>query len=179
MLGDAVSEMEHRCRAFVEHPRQPQTLAEARELAVNDPDRSAHLNFPYLFIVIEECAAYFATPDDADIEAHALIRNHVLRLARESRAAGIHLCVVTQYPTKTNVPNTLKAQCQRIGLGTHNLMASLVTIDQKGLEKIKIKGRGKALTGTDLVDFQGFLLVHDPANDVDDRGDILNQITTQ
>ena len=178
LLQEGVNEMEYRNRTFSAHRRRPQKLSEAREIAKRDPEGSSELNFPYIFIVIEECATYFANPDKDEKEAAALVKKHALRLAREARSAGIHLCIITQYPTKENVPVSLKTQCRRIGLGVNNVMASMVIIDQKGLEKITTKGRGKVSSGKGYADFRGLLLDRVEAKGIDHRGDILDVLPT-
>ena len=181
MMSEALNEMTSRYTTFAEHPARPQKLAEARELARSDPGTAGHLDFPYVFIVVEECAAYFTRPMEPwpedkkayadfmedkkayadfmeDKKAYADFMHDIQKLSRESRAAGIHLLLATQYPTKENIPITLKQQCRRIGLPTTTQVASMVIIDQPGLETLKGPGRGMITTPTGLVPFRGLLL---------------------
>ena len=161
LMREAVNEMASRYTAFAEHPARPQKLAAARELARSDPDTASHLGFPYVFIVVEECAAYFARPAEPspeDKKAYADFMHDIQTLARESRAAGIHLLLATQHPTKENMSMTLKQQCRRIGLPTSSTVASMVIIDQPGLETLKGPGRGMITTPTGLAPFRGLLL---------------------
>ena len=175
LMSEAIEEMQKRYTAFAQHPAAPQKLEEARALAVKDPEGAGHLNFPYTFIVVEECANYFCQPLPQDKDAYALIMSYIQKLARESRAAGIYLLVATQYPTKQNIPMTLKQQCRRIGLPVASSVASLVIIDQVGLEKIKGPGRGMMASGSKLVGFRGLLLMRGEENGVqcDERADMV------
>ena len=74
---------EHMAEALIDHPLGPQKLSELREIAANDQNGSD------LFVVIEECADYFAPPTGEDElavydEAVAYIKtvvNHLDRLA--------------------------------------------------------------------------------------------------
>ena len=100
----------------------------------------------------------------------------IQKLARESRAAGIHLLLATQYPTKENIPMTLKQQCRRIGLPTSSAVASMVIIDQGGLEKLKGPGRGMMADGSKLIGFRGLLQTRSEGRD--DRADIINALLT-
>ena len=179
MVSEAITEMARRYTAFAEHPARPQKLAEARELAQAHPDTAGHLNFPYVFIVVEECANYFTKPvqpSPEDKKAYASIMHDIQKLARESRAAGIHLLLATQYPTKENIPMTLKQQCRRIGLPTSSAVASMVIIDQGGLEKLKGPGRGMMADGSKLIGFRGLLQTRSEGRD--DRADIINALLT-
>ena len=175
LLEEALEEMAKRYSAFARHPKKPQKISEARDLARAEPETAGHLNFPYLFIVIEECANYFVKPQPEDKADHAKIMSYIQKLARESRAAGIYLLVATQYPTKENLPMTLKTQCRRIGLFTTNVMASLVIIDEAGLETIKERGRGKVSDGKRYAGFRGLLQERsdDVKNPVDERADMV------
>ena len=180
LLKEAVDEMEHRYETFARHPRSPQKLSEARAIAQAEPEASGHLNFPYLFLMIEECSDYFAPPaDKLDKEAHASILSLISSLARKSRAAGIYIMVATQYPKKENIPTTLKNQCRSIGLFTQTDAASLLIINETGLDKIKDRGRGMISDGQQYVGFRGLLMERnedDPDNLIDERGDILAEL---
>ena len=177
MLNDAVAEMKRRYQTFNMHPKKPQKLEEAREIAKTDPENSGYLNFPYLFIVVEECSNYFVKPLAEEKEAWSVVMRQVQKLAREARAAGIHLLVATQYPTKENLPTPLKAQCRRLGLRTDGNMASRVIIDRPGLEKLKMPGSGLISDGKQYVQIRGLLLVRQEGDDGrDDRADVLSVI---
>ena len=178
LMEEAVQEMKRRYTAFSLHPQNPQKLSEARDMARADPEGSGHMNFPYLFIIVEECSNYFGKTLKQDKDAQDRIMVHVMKLAREARAAGIHLVVATQHPNKDNIPTTLKAQCRRIGLSTTTVSASMVIIDRPGLEKIKGPGKGLISEGKKQTAFRGLLMERseDQHARVDDRGDIIAQL---
>ena len=68
LMREAIAEMRRRYSAMSAHDAEPQKLAECRLLARSDPAGSGHLNFPYVFIVVEECANYFTKPLAQDRE---------------------------------------------------------------------------------------------------------------
>ena len=176
LLDEGIAEMRHRYKTFSRHPKKPAKIQEARDIAQADPENSGYLNFPYLFIVIEECATYFFKPDDKEERVfHAQIMSRIQRLAREARAAGIYLLVATQYPVKENIPPTLKNQCRSIGLFTQTITASQLIIGEPGLEKIKERGRGKVTDGKRYAGFRGLLMARseDKANLFDERADLV------
>ena len=178
LMREAIAEMKRRYAAMATHPAEPQKLSEARDLARSDPETAAHLNFPYVFIVVEECSNYFTKPHVQDREAHAEVQLLVQKLAREARAAGIYLIPATQYPTKENIPMTLKHQCRRLGLPVSSWQASQVIIDQPGLEKLNGPGRGVLLAGSKAVGFRGLFMERSEgaASHRDDRGDIIAKL---
>ena len=175
LMREAIAEMKARYAAMSAHPSEPQKIAECRGLAKADPEGSGHLNFPYVFLVVEECANFFTKPLAQDREAHAEIQSLVQKLARESRAAGIYLIPATQYPTKENIPMTLKNQCRRLGLPVPTWQVSTVIIDRPGLEKLSGAGRGELLEGSRTVGFRGLFMERseDGDNPRDDRAQII------
>ena len=175
LLSEAITEMTARYKAFAEHPAMPQKLGEARALARRNPDGAGHLNFPYTVIVVEECANYFCTPLPQDMIAHRAVMSHIRKLARESRAAGIHLVAVTQYPTSQTLPVSLKQHCRRIGLPVATAVASRVIIDESGLEDLILPGRGIMAAHGWLQPFRGLLLEGGPDR-ADERAEIVAQL---
>lgn len=183
---DLLQEMIRRNKVMAnyEHPETftiPEKLKEAREIAemegVTRPDGSMHeLMIPYIVAFIEECATVFA--DSANKEQKAIqsqILTDVSRLAREARAAGIHLVALTQYPTNASIPSVIRNQMRRIGLTCKNSLASRVCIDEDGLEKLTIKGTGLIQDKSGrYVMFRGYLLeskdVMDALADIPQRG---------
>ena len=154
-----VAEMDRRYTLMHEHPRQPQKISEAREIAAADPAGSAHLAFRYLFCVVEECTSYFgkpATPDDK--AAYVRMNAQIGELARKSRASGIHLVFATQNPTKDAIPTQIKRNCRRIGLRTSDRMGSMVIIDKPGLETIAKPGRGLVSGGNGYIGYRAWFM---------------------
>ena len=162
LLNDAVAEMTTRYETMTANPHKPHNITEAAEHVAGDVDQCADLRFARLVIVIEECANYFTKPltPDPDRQAHSEILAAITTLAQQSRAAGIHLVLSTQYPTKENLPTTLKQQCRRIGLSTSSLHASRLIIDQPGLETLIEPGTGMYKDDIDVVSFRGLRLPH-------------------
>ena len=182
MFAEAVDEMSYRYAAFSSHPLGPQKLSEAREIARKDPQGSAGINFPYLFLVIEECASYFASPPLKEDKPHwDELNGHIAELARKSRGAGIYLIVCTQYPTNKSIPQVVKQQCRRLGLKTADDMASRVIIDQNGLERIRMKGRGMISGDFGYEEFRGLLMDRPDTNRPnipDDRREMMKLLPT-
>lgn len=196
LLYDAVEEMKRRNEIFrfAYDTMEPQQLARlsaddkepidklgvARRVALKAGPKSDgspnDLMQPYLFIIIDECALLFTGGIDKetkDIQAEILY--YASRLARESRSAGIHVLFATQYPTNASLPSLIKQQSGRIGLMASNSMASMVIIDEPGLEDLFIKGTGKIQSGKSYRDFRGFLL-EDGANDIHSMRNILDSL---
>ena len=182
MFAEAVDEMEYRYAAFSSHDLGPQKLSEAREIARKDPEGSAGINFPFLFLVIEECASYFAAPPLKEHKPHwDELNGHITELARKSRGAGIYIIVATQYPTNKSIPQTVKQQCRRLGLKTADDIASRVIIDQNGLERIRMKGRGMISGDFGYEEFRGLLMDRPDTKrpDIpDDRRELMKRLPT-
>ena len=170
LVQDAVTEMLRRYRIMAKNPEKPQNIAEARALARHSPTLFAHLNFPYIVIVIEESSAFLSEMPQAygplngstrflckipwlrkkissqsirkSKMQHEQMRENLTRLAREARAAGIHMVLTTQYATKENMPLVLKSQCRHINLAEKSVFGSMLSMGEQGLEKIEISGRG-------------------------------------
>lgn len=182
IFAEAVDEMEYRNAAFSSHPLTPQKLSEAREIARKDPEGSAWINFPYLFLVIEECASYFAAPPLKEHKPYwDELNGHIAELARKSRSAGIYIIVITQYPTNKSIPQIVKQQCRRLGLKTADDVASKVIIDQSGLERIRMKGRGMISGDFGYEEFRGLLMDRPDTKrpDIpDDRRELIQRLPT-
>lgn len=173
MFERAVEEMTRRYTMFATHRERPQKLATARRIAMQDP-ASSELMLPYLIIIMEECSSYLQPPSlPEDRKHHKVLEQHATEIARKGRAAGIHCCWVTQYPTKQGMPTTIKQQCRPIGLSTANVTASMVVIDDVGLEDIRSKGRGLVKIDGRLIPFRSLLM---EAPDVDERQVVLSRL---
>lgn len=167
VLKMAVEEMHGRYAAFSNHHKRPKNLARARELAIEDPSGAGNLNFPWLFLVIDECSSFFAAPEVKEQkEHHARVLALTEELGRMGRAAGVYLIAATQDPVKKNIPTTLKRQCRKIGLRTDDVTGSRVIIDQTGLEKLNSPGRGLVSGGKGYVGFRGLYQDEDELSEV-------------
>lgn len=172
LVKKETDEMIRRNKLMRLHPGRPEKLAEARQIALTEgpqKDGSPHpLMLPFHVVYMEECAMLFApSPNKEEKEIQAEILYYVTKLARESRSAGIHMVLATQYPTNASLPSVIRQQCRRYGLKTQDSVASLVIINEPGLENLVYKGTGKLSQDGVYRDFKGFLIEHEPDhNDV-------------
>ena len=144
----------------------PEKLGEAREAARRESEqdgtnpRDHELMFPYIFMVIEECATVFADAGSKEEAAYqADVLRHAGRIAREGRSAGVYEICMTQYPTNASIPSQIRNQMRRVGLKCRNSFASNIIIDQDGLEELYLPG--SAMTRDDNGEYRkcrGFLL---------------------
>lgn len=144
----------------------PEKLGESREIARMWAEENgcspgdSHLMFPYIFMIIEECATVFA--DAGSTEEKAAQADTLRcggRIAREGRSAGVFETCMTQYPTNASIPSLIRNQMRRIGLRCRNSFASQIIIDEDGLETLNLKG--SAMLRDDNNDWRrarGFLL---------------------
>ena len=178
LVRGETEEMIRRNKLMRLHPERPEKLSEAREIALREgpqADGSPNpLMVPYHIIYLEECAMLFApSPNKEEKEIQAEILYYVTKLARESRSAGIHMVLATQYPTNASLPSIIRQQCRRIGLKTQDSVASSVIINEPGLENLIYKGTGKINQGGVYRDYKGFLIEHEA-----DNNDVFNVLDT-
>ena len=136
-----------------EKDRRLALLRETDAANLRDARKAGALDLPYILMVVEECSSFFAPPavaadpentDKASmkelIEQHRVLMHYVSEMARQGRAAGMHMVFATQAAYKDAFPATLKRNCQRIGLRTMERLSSLMIIDRAGLEKLEAPG---------------------------------------
>lgn len=98
----------------------------------NDPDGK---KLPYIVVVIDEIADLIMTDPDKNIE------RNVVRLAQLSRAAGIHLIVATQRPTRKVLSPVIKGNMPvRVSFSVASSSDSMTILDQTGAENLLGKG---------------------------------------
>lgn len=178
------TEMDRRYTQFTRHPANPLKLSDARLVARTEgpqPDGKPHpLELPYIVCIIEECASFFSPPSAKKNRGfHEEIIDHVTELSRKARASGIYLVAATQYPTNASIPSTIRQQMRRIGLGVSTQIASMVVIDEPGLEEINKPGRGMMSVGKGYRQFRAFYLRkpdEDHPDEPDDRRTLLARI---
>jgi hypothetical protein len=179
LLADTLAEMHRRYAMFSQHSMKPQKLSEARYIAnLEAPNGGTHpLRLPYILVIIEECSNYFTPPTvKAYRQAHEEVIGNAEELARLARAAGIFMVVATQYATNRTIPQVVKQQCRRLGLGVNNQLGSMVIIDEPGLEDITVPGRGLISWAKGYRGFRGYYMRRPSDNDPtapDDRAAIL------
>lgn len=180
MLEMAVAEMMRRNdvlqrRSMVPGQNMPEKLSDSRKIAKREgpkADGTPHeMMFPYVFLIIEECATVYTGARDKDVAT--TISECAGRIAREGRSAGIYMINLTQYPTNASIPSLIKQQMRRLGLATNNEFASRVILDQNGLEKLRIKGTGLIKSGYGYRQYRGFLL-RDGDTAIGEPNDILD-----
>lgn len=92
---------------------------------------------PYLVCVIDEFADLMMTGGKD-------VANNVQKIGQKARAAGIHMIIATQRPSKDTVPMVIKANVPcRIGLSCSAQVDSRVILDENGAETLL--GRGDLL----------------------------------
>jgi S-DNA-T family DNA segregation ATPase FtsK/SpoIIIE len=132
VLTDLIEEMQHRYERF------------AKVSADNllDFQRKAGLQLPRLVCVVDEYAELLmGARRKADREQ---VETSFVRIAQMGRAAGIHLVLATQRPSRQVVTGVLKANIPgRVALRVSNRIESGVVLDQSGAEFLL--GRGDLL----------------------------------
>ena len=129
-LKKLVDEMERRFHMLSEYK-----LSNFEEYLAYRVGKEAFLpELPYLVCVIDEFA-------DLMMVGGKDVTINVQRLGQKARAAGIHLIIATQRPSKDNVPMTIKANIPcRIGLSCSSQVDSRVILDEVGAETLLGKG---------------------------------------
>ncbi|MCA1064764.1 DNA translocase FtsK (plasmid) [Rossellomorea sp. AcN35-11] len=93
------------------------------------------LKLPYIVAVVDEVADLIM----ADEEGH--VEHYIVRLAQLARAAGIHMVIATQRPTKKVLSPIIKANMPvRIAFSVASSMDSMTILDQTGAENLLGKG---------------------------------------
>jgi len=88
---------------------------------------------PYLVVITDEVADL--------IQAIKEVEAHIVRLAQKSRAAGIHLVLATQKPTRDVFTSLIKTNLPaRIAFRVSSKMDSMVILDRTGAEQLLGKG---------------------------------------
>ena len=88
---------------------------------------------PYLVVIADEVADL--------IQAVKEVESYIVRLAQKSRAAGIHLVLATQKPTRDVFTSLIKTNLPaRIAFRVSSKMDSMVILDRTGAEQLLGKG---------------------------------------
>lgn len=93
--------------------------------------------FPRVVIVIDELADLMLS------DYKKIIEQYIIKIAQLGRAAGIHLIVATQRPTKEVLTGLIKANLpSKIALTTSSIKESINILDKKGAENLRGYGEG-------------------------------------
>ena len=122
------------------------------------PDR-----LPVLIVIIDELADLMVTDAKSDIETS------ISRIAAKGRAAGVHIVVATQRPSRDVITGTIKSNLPtRIAFRVVSVVDSRVILDQKGAESLL--GMGDMLllapNSAEIDRIQGSLVADDDIKEV-------------
>jgi DNA segregation ATPase FtsK/SpoIIIE-like protein len=109
------------------------------------------LQLPYLVVVMDEVADL--------IQSVKEVEAYIIRLAQKGRAAGIHLILATQKPTREVFTSLIKTNLPaRIAFRVSSKMDSMVILDRTGAEQLL--GRGDMLfsQNNEIIRGQGALV---------------------
>lgn len=124
------------------------TLLQANANNIRDYNRQAEGKLPYIVCFIDEygdlTVAFGAKKESKELSKR--ITASIIRLAQRGRAAGIHLILTTQRPSRDVITGLIKANFPtRIAFRTASKTDSNNILDMPGAEKLT--GRGDMLLG--------------------------------
>lgn len=109
---------------------EPDTKPNERDDDLSEPDGETLRRLPYLVIVLDEFA-------DLMMVASKDVETAVARLAQKARAAGIHLVMATQRPSKEVITGLIKANfTSRISFRVSSKVDSRIILDQGGADSL-------------------------------------------
>ncbi|MDL2327732.1 hypothetical protein LJC64_03655, partial [Ruminococcaceae bacterium OttesenSCG-928-A11] len=165
-LSWAVAEMDKRYKAFeavgVLNLKEYNRLVEKEPADPENPDTEILAKKPYMVIVLDEIA-------DLMMSAGKDAQQLIIRLLQKGRAAGMHLILATQRPSKEVVPGLMKSNIPAtIAFAVRDYTASGVVLGGKGAEKLLGKGDMLFQTSESPVmrRIQGALVDNKEVNDV-------------
>lgn len=107
-----------------------QTFSEHGVKELSDYNRKSKTPMPRMVIVIDELA-------DLMMNSGKEIEESIIHIAQMGRAAGIHLVIATQRPTKDVVTGLIKANIpSRIAFAVTSELESRIILDSAGAEKL-------------------------------------------
>jgi DNA segregation ATPase FtsK/SpoIIIE, S-DNA-T family len=90
---------------------------------------------PRIYFFHDELGDWMADKDNA--EYREAVESYVVRLASKTRAAGIHLFLITQRPDKDALPGQIKANMNnKICLSVSSQVNSRIVLDESGAENL-------------------------------------------
>lgn len=129
----AVYEMMRRYKAFAE--QSVRDMSSYNAFAATRDGREAGVEpMPSIVVVIDELA-------DLMLAARKEVEDSICRVAQMGRAAGMHLVIATQRPSKDVITGLMKANIpSRIAFAVASAIDSRIILDQSGAEKLVGKG---------------------------------------
>ena len=98
-------------------------------------EKSGFQAMPYIVILVEEFADIMLSENKAEIE------KGIQSISQKARAAGIHLILATQRPSKSVLNTVIKANMPcKVAFTVNNKIDSQVILDQTGAEQLLGKG---------------------------------------
>ncbi len=135
----AVAEMEKRyrilARAGVKHLRGYNARTLPPEPVLDDDGLPIPDTLPVLVVIVDELADLMMTDARKDVETS------IARIAQKGRAAGIHIVIATQRPSREIVTGVIRANLPtKIAFMVGKRVDSQVILDQNGAETLLGKG---------------------------------------
>lgn len=138
----AVGEMERRYRvlaaAHVKNLKGFNSRPKSETIQLDPDGNPIPDKMPILVIILDELADLMMTPARKDVETS------ISKITQKGRAAGIHMVIATQRPSRDIITGVIKANLpSRIAFQVGSNMDSRVILDHPGAEKLL--GRGDML----------------------------------
>lgn len=149
--------------------RYDQIVVKGGAINIDDYNRKvpSDKRLPRLYFFHDEMGDWMA--DATSPEYQKAVESRVVRLASKSRAAGIHLFLITQRPDRDALPSTIKANAgNRICLKVASQINSQIILDQGGGEDLLGRGHMAAkLPGDPTMHTGGLVYAQSPFADID------------
>jgi len=119
-------------------------------------------SLPYLVVVVDEVADL--------IQMVKEVESYIVRLTQKSRAAGIHLILATQKPTRDVFTSLIKTNLPaRIAFRVSSKMDSMVILDRTGAEQLLGKGDMLLFQDNEIVRGQGALVTNEEIEAINEQ----------
>ena len=118
--------------------------------------------YPHILIVFDEFASLMSK------EGKRCLLPILQELARLGRAAGVHLILATQRPTRDAIDGQLKSNCPaRIAYRVNSVTDSRGILDSKGAEQLRGKGDGLYYRSDgERIRFQGYMTTQEQLDQI-------------
>ena len=168
-----VAQMEDRFELF--RKAGVRNLAEYNDLSEDDLRRRMDMidaddeewaeipqGLPYLVVIVDEVADL--------IQMVKEVESYIVRLTQKSRAAGIHLILATQKPTRDVFTSLIKTNLPaRIAFRVSSKMDSMVILDRTGAEQLLGRGDMLLFQDNEIVRGQGALVTNEEIEAINEQ----------